>query len=114
MARYNVNVDKQVFMEFLLFEWYDGDKHWRKYPNNKYNYFRYLLKTKPKVLEEAVVYIEQGGNVIWDFKDKHARILNDMIPMGDWWGKKDFVKLWKQYKKEFYANPRELKHKYEY
>jgi len=113
MSRYNVNLDKQVFLEFLLFEWWE--KYWDKYSKQQ-NMKVWWMKNKDlsKVLEEAIVYIEQGGNVIWDWKDRHAQILNSLVPMEEYWGKKDFVRLWKQYKKEFYANPRELKHKYEY
>jgi len=113
MSRYNVNVDKQIFLEFLLFEWWE--KYWDKYSKQD-NKKLWWMKNKKlsKYYEEAVVYIEQGGNVIWDWKDKHAFILNSLIPKHKKYGREDFVKLWKQYKKEFYSNPRKIKHKFEY
>jgi len=112
MSKYNVNVDKQVFMEFLLFEWWDT--HWKKYEQHNKKYWFMKHKTFSKHFEEAVVYIEQGGNVIWEFEDKHKFILNKLIPKYKKYGREDFVKVWKQYKKEFYSHPRKLKHKYEY
>ena len=112
MSRYNVNLDKQVFMEFLLFEWWE--KHWKKYGRQNKKLWFMKHKTFSKYFEEGVVYIEQGGNVIWEFEDKHKFILNKLIPQYNKYGKKDFVKLWKEYKKDFYSNPRELKHKFEY
>ena len=112
--KYSVNLDKRIFVEFILFEWYGEPAHWKKYPNNKFNYFHYLMKTKPRVLEEAIIYIEQMGDVIWDWKDRHAQILNSLVPMADGWGKKDFILEWKKYKKKFYEGPWKPKHKFEY
>jgi len=113
MSRYNVNLDKQVFLEFLLFEWWE--KYWDKYSkqdNMKLWWMKHIYHSK--YFEEAVVYVEQGGNVIWEFEDKHKFILNKLIPKYKKYGREDFVKLWKQYKKEFYSHPRKIKHKFEY
>lgn len=111
--RYNVNLDKQVFIEFLLFEWWE--KHWDKYSKQDNKKLWWMKHPKlSKYFEEAVVYIQQGGNVIWEFEDKHKFALNSLIPKYKKYGKEDFILEWKKYKKDFYANPRELKHKYEY
>ena len=113
MSRYNVNLDKQVLLEFLLFEWWE--KHWDKYSKQDNKKLLWMKNKKlSKYFEEAVVYVEQGGNVIWDWEDKYAFILNSLIPKYKKYGREDFVKLWKQYKKEFYSHPRKIKHKFEY
>ena len=56
MSRYNVNLDKQVFLEFLLFEWWE--KYWDKYSKQQ-NMKLWWMKNKDlsKYYEEAVVYI---------------------------------------------------------
>jgi hypothetical protein len=111
--RYNVNLDKQVLLEFLLFEWWE--KYWDKYSKQDNKKLWWMKKKSlSKYFEEAVVYIEQGGNVIWDWEDKYSFILNSLIPKYKKYGREDFVKLWKQYKKDFYSHPRKIKHKFEY
>lgn len=109
MSRYNVNLDKRIFMEFLLFKWWDSS--WLRYKGA--NRHLHMLEVIQDEYEKAVTYIEQQGNVDWEFEDKHGRILNMLIPTHEY-GKKDFILEWKQYKRDYYSSPWELKNKFEY
>lgn len=113
MSKYNVNLDKQLFIEFLLFEWWGDGELWKKHTLSPKNVHLVCMKEWTAEYEAAVTYIEQGGNVPWDFNNRHKQLLNLLIPSknNNRWV---FVDKWREYKKDFYLNPRELKKKFEY
>ena len=84
---------------------------WQKYGGaNKHLHF---MQVVPNEYEEAVIYIEQQGQVDWEFEDKHKKLLNLLIPNKKY-GRKDFIFEWKKYHRSWYKSPTKLRNKFEH
>lgn len=108
-----VTLEKQLFMEFLLFEWWGEPDLWKIHTLSPKNIHLVCMKEWRKDYEQAVTYIEQGGNVPWDLNGRHKQLLNSLIPSknNNRWVMNE---KWVEYRDEFYSNPRKIKHKFEY